>query len=120
MDAITSSATFPAVTYDNGILQITVAADPPGFVLYGALDLSGFVALQDLLAVMGGGPVDAHLGELDFIDVGCLRVLVNASLNQVIKVVSASAPVGRLLRLTGWNTLVDWRAPDPCSITGGG
>lgn len=126
MDAGISAVTFPAVGYDNGILRITVMADPPGFVLSGELDLSGLVALKTLLAVMDDAPVDAYLGELDFIDVGGLRVLVIASLNQVIKVVSTSASVRRLLWLTGWNTLTDWeqssgqRTPDPRALAGGG
>ncbi|MFI6316337.1 hypothetical protein ACIBG8_02400 [Nonomuraea sp. NPDC050556] len=46
---------FPAVACDNGILQITVTADPPGFVMSGALDLSGLAALETLLEVMDDG-----------------------------------------------------------------
>ncbi|MGJ6970116.1 STAS domain-containing protein [Streptosporangium sp. G11] len=109
-----------ASVYDGGILRIISRVHPPGIWLEGELDRSSVLALMAALAgaahrsAPGDGPLSVDLSGLDFIDVGGLRVLVNAGLGTggasagVIRMVAAPAVVRRLLRFTGWDRVPGW------------
>lgn len=86
-----------------GSLSITRLRAPPGLRIEGELDYSALPALTRALAFLasdGDGAVD--LAGVTFIDVGCLRVLVDAAERLGMRVHSAPLPVRRLLLLTGW------------------
>ncbi|SNT63831.1 anti-anti-sigma factor [Streptosporangium subroseum] len=109
-----------APIYDDGTLRITSTVHPPGIRLEGELDRSGVPALMAALAGAAhtadqdDGPFYADLSELDFIDVNGLRVLITAGLGMggssagVVRMVTASVVVLRLLRLTGWDEAPGW------------
>ncbi|MEU4834474.1 STAS domain-containing protein [Streptosporangium sp. NPDC023615] len=101
-----------------GVLRITPTIHPPGMRLEGELDHGGVPAVTVALAAVvrraarGDGSFHVDLSGLDFVDVGGLRLLVDAGPGpggaDVMRVVAISAAVDRLLRLTGWGTLPGW------------
>jgi anti-sigma B factor antagonist len=88
----------------------------------GEIDLATIDALRqhlDLLVESGTGDVDIDMGAVTFCDATVLRVLVSARQSleadgRDIRIVNASAPMTRLLQLTGLDTnLLPLSASDP-------
>ncbi|MFC6085832.1 STAS domain-containing protein [Sphaerisporangium aureirubrum] len=86
--------------------RIIGTPDPPGLRIEGDLDRTVLATLtQALAAHPGPGEVSLDLTRLDFIDVGCLRTLVTATLvdGRVLTLHSMPPNARRLLELTGWH-----------------
>ncbi|MFI6316340.1 STAS domain-containing protein [Nonomuraea sp. NPDC050556] len=83
--------------------RITRLRAPPGLRIEGDLDYGALPALTHALdSLPGDSDVVVDLAGVTFIDVGCLRALVNAAERLGLRVHSAPPPVRRLLHLTGW------------------
>ncbi|MEV1171426.1 STAS domain-containing protein [Nonomuraea sp. NPDC049784] len=99
------------ITAANRLLRITALADRAGLRIEGELDHSTLPALRRALASMtSGGGFCIDLSGLAFIDIGCLRALVNAAAalhdgggDRVLTLRSVPPHVRRLLALTGWH-----------------
>jgi anti-anti-sigma factor len=90
----------------------------------GEIDLATIDALRqhlDLLVVSGTGDVDIDMGAVTFCDATLLRVLVSARQSleadgRDIRIVNPSAPMTRLLQLTGFDSnLLPFSAHGPSS-----
>lgn len=96
------------VAFGKGALRIGRDLDLRELRVMGDLDYVTLPVLVDALAsITGGGGVCVDLAYLRFIDVGCLRVLVNVAAQRddghVLTLRSAPPQVCRLLVLTGWD-----------------
>lgn len=96
------------VAFGNGRLRIRHDLDLRELLVMGELDYTTLhVMVGALASITGGGGVCVDLAYLEFIDVGCLRVLVNVAAQRddghVLTLRSAPPQVCRLLNLTGWD-----------------
>ncbi|MEV4010599.1 STAS domain-containing protein [Nonomuraea angiospora] len=94
--------------YQDGQLTITVRAapGPPAVALVGEIDASNSPAVADALAgCRQGAYIVVDTGELTFIDVSGLRVLVMPTLppaERWIRLHNVTPYQRRLLRMMGW------------------
>ncbi|TKK89503.1 hypothetical protein FDA94_08915 [Herbidospora galbida] len=93
--------------YNDDTMRITPLTTVPGVRVDGELDYRSMVAVMAALAAVrrDDGPPCLDLGGLSFIDVESLRTLDVAQKNNLVRVVSVSRWLHRLLLRTGWPTL---------------
>jgi len=96
------------VAFGKGRLRIRRDLDLRELRVMGDLDYVTLpVLIEALASITGGGGVCVDLAYLKFIDVGCLRVLVDVAAQRddghVLTLRAAPPQVCRLLVLTGWD-----------------
>jgi anti-anti-sigma factor len=100
--------------YDDGVLRVTRAGDPPVVVIAGEIDesnYSGLLGALDMLA-NGRGEIHINMGAVEFCDLAGLRAIVRlaetgsheASRPRLV-LHAVPSQVRRVLEIVGWDTM---------------
>ena len=107
--------TTDCAVYDDGVLRITNADDPPGLAIVGEIDESTYDGLIGALGRFAHGPDEVHvsLGGVSYCDLAGLRAIVcvtgaddgargNGDTRRVV-LHEVPAQLATVLRIVGWD-----------------